>query len=329
MLEFDEHSGIFTFLGGMIVLVLVAVGFSVLLDKRFKFSSGVNEMRREIEADAADLREITRRHEHLSTEFARAKLTRVDFSKEHTGLTRKLGTLNQQVQSLRGRKADLEIAVGKVGAEFSAYRSKYRTRIWGKAVGEKLGTLTLRGGREYKDSTITKVTDVGLEIRHEHGIARVQAPDLPHAMQDRFQWNDEERRVRLKKEDERLHGKPGDALAAQNPQPPPGEENFQPVATTDKEAERAAERAQLRALREQVRGRKAKVARLSGEKSQAAMNAHYGNAKSVPGSLETWQSRHARLDRDLVKASVELQIAKNRLAEVSPSDPLLKPEPQR
>lgn len=329
MLDFDEHTGIFTFLGGMIVLVLVAVGFSLLLDKRFKFSSGVNEIRREIEADAADLRTITQRHEDLSTEFARAKMTRVDSSKEHTELTRKLGTLNQQLQSLRGRKADLEIAVGQVGAEFSSYRSKYRARTWAKAVGEKLGTLTLRSGREYKDSIITKVTDVGLEIRHEHGIARVQAPDLPHAMQERFQWSDEERRLRLKKEDERLHGKPGDAFGAQNPQPTPGEKNFQPVTATDKEAERAAERLQLHALREQVRGRKAKVARLSSERSQAAMNAHYGNAKSVPGSLETWQSRHARLDRELVKASVELQMAKSRLAEVAPSDPLLKPEPQR
>ena len=42
--------------------------------------------------------------------------------------------------------------------------------------------------------TITKVTEVGLEIRHEHGIARIQVSDLEGIWQQRFQWDDEERR---------------------------------------------------------------------------------------------------------------------------------------
>jgi hypothetical protein len=48
--------------------------------------------------------------------------------------------------------------------------------------------LTTRDGREYLQAVISRVTDVGLEIRHEHGTARIQAADLDASYQERFQW---------------------------------------------------------------------------------------------------------------------------------------------
>jgi hypothetical protein len=77
-----------------------------------------------------------------------------------------------------------------------------------------LGNLKVRNGREYLQATILRVTDVGLEIRHEDGIARIQAPDLDSKWQDRFQWKDDERRKVLAAERDNLEGKTPDATAS-------------------------------------------------------------------------------------------------------------------
>lgn len=59
------------------------------------------------------------------------------------------------------------------------------------ARGEKIPRLALNSGRTYDDLTITKVTDVGLEIRHSLGAARVPFNELSPAMQDRFLYDPE------------------------------------------------------------------------------------------------------------------------------------------
>jgi len=58
------------------------------------------------------------------------------------------------------------------------------------ARGEKIGTLTLRGDRRYHEAEIIRVTGVGIEIRHQHGMARVMFADLDAEWQERFQWRD-------------------------------------------------------------------------------------------------------------------------------------------
>jgi hypothetical protein len=55
---------------------------------------------------------------------------------------------------------------------------------------KKIGTLTLRGDREYREAVITRVTEVGLEIRHQHGIARILSAELGPKWQNRFQWSE-------------------------------------------------------------------------------------------------------------------------------------------
>ncbi|RYD41060.1 MAG: hypothetical protein EOP85_13280, partial [Verrucomicrobiaceae bacterium] len=270
MLDSDENSGVFTFLAGMIVLVLVAVGFSLLVDKRFKFSTGIGELRKEIEADAAELGELTSRHERLTRELTDLSSTRVKAADEHAEITRDLKELARSIQLLGDQKAEMESSVAAIESDFSNYRADYRGKIWARAVGESLGDLTLPGGRAYKSSTITKVTDVGLEIRHEHGIARIQAPDLSQSLQERFQWNDEERRVRLK-EEARFHRKFGEAAAEKD-----GAKgnalatgSLQQVNAEKSAEDRAARREKLVSLRQQVKGWKTRVKKLASEKSDA------------------------------------------------------------
>ncbi|RYD21685.1 MAG: hypothetical protein EOP88_10505 [Verrucomicrobiaceae bacterium] len=329
MLDFDEHSGLFTFLGGMIVIVMVAVGISLVMDKKFKASSGIGEVRQEARQQEEEIKELTMRHDHLDMQMVRT-VTAIKGSKnEMAELDRKLASLDEREKVLLEKKAVLQGAVSKVDAEFSQYRADYRTRTWSKAAGEKLGDITTRGGRQYKDTQITKVTDAGLEIRHEHGYARVQAPELSTALQDRFQWNDEERRRLLKEEYERIHGKPKPVPAEQPPAAAGAEDGapVRPATSLQKEvdaakAARLEKREQIQSARSKVKAWKTKVSKLASERSTAISNS-YGNSGSVPGSLETWKAKSERLSRELAKARNELDIARSKLSVLAPDDPEL------
>ena len=77
-------------------------------------------------------------------------------------------------------------------------------------------------------------------------------------------------------------------------------------------------------LRHRVIGWNANVSRLRIERREASSRASYGNQGSVPGSLETWVARSARLGRELLRAQTALAAAKSELAVIAPNDPLLR-----
>ena len=321
MLSADEHPGLFYFMAGMIVLVMSGVGLSLVVDRHSQSSSGNSTIQREIisgDEEVAHLKEFCEDRAQL---LAKTSSQLTNGAETSAALRRKSTILAQRQASLEATRQQLLEAVPKLELAFSNYRAEYRRQTWAAAMGEKLGTLRIRGGREYQDAVITRVTDVGIEIHHKDGIARVQAPDLDQKWQDRFQWSDEERRCRLKEESE------NHKQIASGPEPDQQEVvSMEPAlprpavraAITDKD------QAKLDALRAQVVGWKNKVNRVKSEMSQAQSQSAYGNQTSVPGSLETWKAKTARISAELVKAKAELAVAKSRLELVSPNDVLLR-----
>lgn len=328
MLSADEHPGIFTFLVGMIVVVMAAVGLSIMADKRQTFSRGAGALNQEIAANAAEISELTHRREELGWQLKDLGTNLQQGSKAQRELAAGLETLRQRQAELEKSRPQISESITALESEFSLYRAKYRRKTWESAVGESLGTLTVRGGREFRQATITRVTDVGLEINHEHGIARIQAPDLDPRIQDRFQWSDEERRRHLKEETERQLGKTDtdepetveeEAVVYEKPReaPAPQVKRVQPTKP-------AGDPEKLKLLRLHVSGWQAKVSRLRNDRMEASSRASYGNQASVPGSLETWVARSARLGRELLQAEAAYSVAKSNLAAIAPNDPLLK-----
>jgi hypothetical protein len=323
MLSSDDHPGIFYFMGGMIVLVMVSVGFSVIVDGRVKASRGIGAAQREMKSDAEELAYLTNLHLAKSSELASRGSTVQTQSSAHAQLRRGL-------EQLRGRRAELESvrgglqgSISTLETEFLSYRASYRNRAWTNAIGEKLGTLKVRGGREYQDAVITLVTEVGIQIRHKDGFARIEAPDLDSQWQDRFQWNDRERISRLKEEaDTREKIAQVSKPEGSSPPNPRAARNAARQAAAEVDKEKTAQ------ARSQYLGWRSKVNKLFYEKEQAASNAAYSGRASVPGSLETWQAKAARLTTELAKARVGLDLARSRLAEIAPHDSLLRePEP--
>lgn len=319
MLSYDEHPGIVTFLLGLVVLVMVSIGLSLVMEKRFAFSSGAVHMEREIRAAGQDSEDLKVRLARATAKLEDLGVPRVRDTKSLAQTRQLLAESRRRIDVLIASRDELLTTIPALEEAFSSYRLDFRTRARTAAEGEKIGILALRDGRKYQQVSITKVTDVGLEIRHEQGFARIQGPDLAPEWQQRFQWDDEERRDRLAEEASILKNMPLLRLDPDKQDPPVRK----PVtASPAPQLPRAVDDADMiESLRLRFSGWKSKVSRLNRERNEAVTKSSYQT--SVPGQLETWKARGERLGAELTKARVELATARARLSAVSPSDPLL------
>lgn len=72
------------------------------------------------------------------------------------------------------------------------YREQYLQWVRLTAEGEKHQELRLLNGKVYREVVIRRVTDVGLEIRHLSGSARLRHDTLGEEWKDRFLWTGDE-----------------------------------------------------------------------------------------------------------------------------------------
>jgi hypothetical protein len=327
MLSFEEHSGIIAFLLGIVILVMAAVGLSILVDKRFDFSSKSIRFERELVMGSKELEQL---EEARKTQARR--LADIESKLISSGST--AGPSLDEVEGVKKREASLSIerdilftALSELNAGFGKYRADYRRKIMRAASGESLGDLVIPDGREYKRVEITRVTEVGLEIRHADGIARIQASDLDSKMQDRFLWKDEERRRLPDTESQIGEIDPVDEVKQSSGTIQGADENTTPA---DQRTEKIGshESAELFKLRRAVMGWSARIAKLSKDQTEAQFQVSYGKQASVPGSLETWAARLQRIGRELAQAQSALSLAEAELAAFAPLDPRGKPKPK-
>ena len=323
MISSDDQSGVFTFLVGIIVLVLAGVALSLLVDKRFRFSSDKAAIETAVRADAGELADLQTMLGGVQARFETEGPSRDRASGRYAEARARIRELDSRMAELQTARTAAEREIAAVGQAFANYREDYRKSEWSRAEGESLGTLTVRGGKEYHQAVISRVTDAGLEIRHEHGIARVQAPDLDLSLRERFQWDDA-RRARLLA-DEREHqvamAKEAAAEQATPNEARPTEQRIPksiPPASADAEAVTKA--------RAEVQQWQARVIQLKSDHRSALSSSSLGGT-SVPGSLETWPARAARLGRELARARAALAVARDKLSRLAPGDPLTRLQP--
>lgn len=320
MLSPNEDSGILTYLFGLIVLVMAGVGLSLLIDKRSEFSHGAGIIPREIKLADEEIVELKNDHKRLSLQLQdcepRLRLSLQNFQK----LSSELDIQQKQKTELGHLHRKISTDITSLRQNFSQIRSDYQRKTRAAAVGENLGDLSVRGGRVYNRATISQVTDVGLEIRHEHGFARLHGPELDAKLQERFQWDEEKRQKCLDQENEnrdRDIEKPATTRATISPETQPFiQKDAAPSSANDQSTT-------VDVLRKRVSDWKQKVSTLRTGKAQADYHARNGNSNSIPGSLETWEAKAGRLGRDLAKARGTLELAKAQLAEIAPTDLLL------
>jgi len=304
MLSADDHPGIVTFLIGLIVVVMVGLGLSLLVDHRFEFSRGEIAIETSIEQDAKILDDLRGQHTQRSQRVASLLQHRREGSEGYAAEVDRLGQCSANMSRLAAVRSALEQDLTTLEQDFASYRANYRRSAWAAAVGQKIPLLKTNGGREYREVTIIRVTEVGLEVKHSDGMARIEAPALGLEWQQRMQWNDEERRAQLVAE------RRASAVAAKPASP------LQPQPAETNEALRAA-----------FTVARAKVETLKRELAMAKGNQLNSSKRSLPGSLETWDERTQRLAAELEKAELRYEQAKTRLKARSPQDPALQPAP--
>lgn len=307
----NDSSGTVGFLVGMVVLVFAGIVFSLMVDKRFRFSSG----RADLEQEVQDQRQAVKKLGIL-VETAREEWKRKvqpfegqagelrSFAEANRGQSRKLA-------ELRGRQAALEEEIVAAENAFREYRTKFRSQARLAAAGEELGELEIRSGRTYHAVTISRVTPEGMEIRHSDGIALLRPEDLDDSWQERFDWHPEELE------------KPQPVPAEPKPAAPAADAPVADPVDTETLAAQAEAR-KLAALRRDVSEARRFLDKAEAELSRAREGARNSRGASVPGSLETWTEKIQRLESMTSKFRAQYVTARGKLAASAPDDPLLR-----
>lgn len=190
---------------GTLLALLVLVGFGSLYI--FVFDEGMQGGKRTIESV---LREQVLAIEMNKEEIVRCK-ARISDGQQFKEQEQELKHLETRIELAKSRvaegKAEREQMIAAIDAakvKWEEYKDAYRASEWAAAEGEAIGDLTTLSGRSFTKVVITKVSHIGVEITDETGKRRIDGADLPKALQDRFQFDEERKNVAAKREDNTL-----------------------------------------------------------------------------------------------------------------------------
>jgi predicted nucleic acid-binding Zn-ribbon protein len=311
--ESSDHSTTVVLLLGSIVLVFAGIGFSLLVDKRFKFSSGQASLERSLADERAHLDKL-----QIQLEAARERWTteieplagQADDIESAAKIVRE-GM--RRIDDLRGFRFDLEAGIAAEKEAFADHRAAFRQGSRAAAAGEKHDEIKSRGGRTYRDVTITRVTAEGVEISHAEGVSRLRPEDLDPSWQERFQWHPEERNPAGSTIQP---AKVAEEAVAREPALPAGQEL----------ARQAAEK-KLAGLRRDLAESLRYLGKAEAELSRARAEAEANRGRSDPGGLETLEERVVHLEASRAKFREQYEAARGRLAAAAPEDELLQDAP--
>lgn len=308
----SDQSGTVGLLVGIIVLVFVGVCFSLMADKRFKFSSGKAELEAAI-TEERHLLEAVRRQVEVSRDAyeQKSKLANQPAQLEKARLA--VSSSADRIRELRTQATDLKQAVEAEKSAFAEYRAAFRKQVRQAAAGEKLDQLEVVGGKVYHGVTIRRVHAGGMEVSHSQGSLRLGPDDLADSWRQRFQWGADELAVA-----------PKPKVAAEKPDEKQPAGRQQPVKK-DQEKPGPPEKPdkQLSNLRRDVSEAKRRLERAELEVSRLRKDAADSKVKMVPGSSETWNERITRLESGSKVFRAQYKEACGRLAAVAPGDAAL------
>jgi hypothetical protein len=310
----NEQSGTVGFLVGIIILVFAGIFFSLMADKRFKFSSGKASLEESLSDGKRHIAKLEVQLE-ASKELWKKKVQPLERQPEAYKAAADLALESaSRLVSLRQRVTAAEAELLAVEEGFRAYRDQYRKQVRMAAVGEQLPELQSLSGRTYSEVTVTRVSVDGVDFKHSHGIGRLAPDDLDESWRERFQFHPEEK----PKVAPPVVKAP--TLVSVQPTGKPASVKESPAPDPKVAAEK-----KLAALRRDVSEALRFLQKAEGELSRAQSEARNSKARSVPGSLETWDEKVNRMESLAEKFRGQYNAARAKLAAVAPDDPLLLP----
>lgn len=241
---------------GTVLATVVLLGFGVLFV--LAFDSRLLGGGPTVESVVSDqAREIETLRERIADQ--RKPLENLPKLKEAAN---QLGESRRRVQSQTVELAGLrdqikagEAAVKELQAQFDAHKDRYRAKVRAEAKGGTLARLETRDGQVYEDVRIREVTAIGMQILHSAGQKRIPYEELPADLQERFQFDPQQKVAALARESDERAAHESFVDAAQEAQ----ERASESRRSSDAEARRvktlqtiAAGEARLRSLNQQI-----------------------------------------------------------------------------
>jgi hypothetical protein len=295
--------------------VFAGIGISLLVDKRFRFSSGRASLEQELSDGRHHLDQLEVRRDAARERWTSEIGPRAGQDEELEFAARELRESRKRLGELRERRSELEAAIGAEDDAFRDYRAAFRQSARAAAAGERRDELTARGGKVYKEVTLTRVTSEGVEFSHSEGVSRLRPEELDPSWQERFQWHPEERIQAAS------GTKPAEGGQDATPTPP-----APALSSAEDLAEQAAAK-KLAGLRRDFAEALRHLGKAEAELARARADAGANRGRSVPGSLETWEERVRYLEANSAKFRERYLAARGRLAAASPDDGLLRDAP--
>ncbi len=320
----DENSGIVGLLVGVMMLVFAGIFFSLLVDKRFSFSSGRISLETEIADQANQIESLEDHVEKVRELWRKSQAPLAGQDEQVKSLEREVALQTSTLAELEERKESLLTEVRDVEERFAEYRNGYLRQVRAAAIGEELGSLQTRSGKVFANATIREVNAAGMVVHHEQGLARLSPNDLDVSWNERFQWDAEEAEAQRRREQERMQAH---LRSIQKVRERPVVEERPRRAS--RPAKPAAASREIEALRQEVITIRARMEEAETQAANARTEAQFSRGRSVPGSLETWEQRANRLDATARRLRTQYITVRGKLAAVAPRDPALREEPGR
>lgn len=187
---------------GTLLALLVLVGFGTLYI--FVFDEGMQGGKKTIESI---IREQTLAIESNKDEIARNKkrISEGEDLKEQAQELKRLDVRidldKARIEEAKSAREQTLAAIDAAKVKWEEYKNAYRASEWAAAEGESIGDLKTLSGRSFTKVVITKVSHIGIEITDETGKRRLDGADLPLPLQDRFQFDEEQKTAETKHED--------------------------------------------------------------------------------------------------------------------------------
>jgi predicted nucleic acid-binding Zn-ribbon protein len=317
----SENSVIGGFGLGVVALLLVGIGLSAAVNKRFTASSGQASIERQIAANVETLSTLEGRIEKTQARLQDEAAPKLRQKEDLEHLAPAAAQATQQLAKLRDSASDLRADIARLTADSRTYRDKYREQARQAAIGEKVPDLTTRSGKTFQNGTITEVSALGMTVRHDVGLTRLRPEDLDSKWTERFQWSAEEQQpAAVATPAAPVATPPAKTTAADktDTKTPPKKET---AADTKTDPAAAAEIASVRKL---VLELEDKLTEAEGKLADTRAQAANARSRSAPGSLQTWEDRINALAASVSKLDGKYQVARQNLARLSPRDPALQ-----
>lgn len=236
---------------------------------------------------------------------------RTTYARDLALLKRETTAKNEKIDLLKNK-----VDVGKAGLArqiqaFEDCKTSYRTYARGKAKGETLATLETLTGVVYKNVSFRGVTAIGIDIRHDDGHKRIPYEELPAAMQDRFQFDKEEKQKAMTAETAARNVHEASVAVAEGVESVQMEKNN--LKNTEANRQRinqniAAKEAQVASLKQDIVNLQSEKSRADSQASsaRAAGRVHIKLGDAISGDIQSKQNRIAALQSEINQLQSQL-----------------------